>query len=588
MRSLDLFLGRGSAFSGALAFTLLVTASALADEPGRARILFDAKIFTAEPGAPYAEAVAIKGDKILAVGRLGAVEAAAGPDAERIDLHGKFLMPGILDSHAHPIDGGVTLNNAVFDQVKIDIPKLARFTEKTRVSGKSRQGDIVAIYNVDTGYWLRTNEPNAALNKGPFATQPVILYGSDGHTAWANQAATKRAGITADFIRGLSDIDRKYYGYGKDFAPNGFVVDAGVTKLVAIVPEATEAAKLAAGQAALGYMHENGITGWLDAAANQIAGDVPATVDKPGYLETYRLLAERGELKAHVAAYPVVLPDGGSQQIQVIQALQAKYKGLPNLTIPGLKVFADGVVEFPSQTAALTKAYKNSGKNGALLFTPEKFNALVTEADKLGLVVHVHAIGDLAVKAALDGFEAARKANGMDALPHAITHVQFADPEDIPRFARLKVAAALQLDWALLDPSTNEVVKPYIDADIYRTMYPARSLLDSGAVISGASDWPVSTANPFLAIYQAETRRGAQGVLNADERMPREAMLYAYTRNSAIVLGMLDSIGTIAPGKQADLVLVDRDVLTGTAEEARDAKVVWTLFGGLTVYGTGP
>jgi predicted amidohydrolase YtcJ len=169
-----------------------------------------------------------------------------------------------------------------------------------------------------------------------------------------------------------------------------------------------------------------------------------------------------------------------------------------------------------------------------------------------------------------------------------MTHAQFVDPEDIPRFAQLHVTAALQLLWALADPSTNELVKPYIDPAIYRWMYPARSLLDSGALIAGASDWPVSSANPFLAIRQAETRRGVQGVLDETQRMPREAMLYAYTRNSAQVLDMSDQIGTLAPGKLADFALIDRDVLTVSSDELGDAKVLWTVFGGKTVFGQPP
>jgi predicted amidohydrolase YtcJ len=215
-------------------------------------------------------------------------------------------------------------------------------------------------------------------------------------------------------------------------------------------------------------------------------------------------------------------------------------------------------------------------------------NALVTEAAKRGLNVHIHAIGDRAVKASLDAFEAARKAYPDANLPFTLTHAQFVDPEDIPRFAQLHVIAALQLLWAVADPSTNEQVKPYIDPSIYRWMYPARSMLDSGAVISGASDWPVSMANPFAATYQAETRSGPQGVLDASQRMPREAMLYAYTRNSAQALGQLKEIGTIAPGKYADLVLVDRDVLTVPAQELQRAAVVFTLFEGKIVYGHEP
>jgi predicted amidohydrolase YtcJ len=284
----------------------------------------------------------------------------------------------------------------------------------------------------------------------------------------------------------------------------------------------------------------------------------------------------------------VVQPDLGNQQIDVVEALRAKFKHVPNLTIPGLKVFADGVVEIPSQTAALTRPYVNNGRSVTPLFTPAKMNALVSEAYRRGLTVHIHAIGDLAVKDSLDAFEAARNANPSSTLPFVLTHAQFVDPEDIPRFAKLHVIAALQLLWAVADPSTNEQVKPFIAPEIYRWMYPARSILDSGGEIAGASDWPVSTANPFAAIFQAETRSGPQGVLDAAQRMPRAAMLYAYTRNSAEALDQLSEIGSLVPGKRADLTLIDRDVLTIPAEELKSAAVVFTIFGGKMVYGHEP
>ena len=205
-------------------------------------------------------------------------------------------------------------------------------------------------------------------------------------------------------------------------------------------------------------------------------------------------------------------------------------------------------------------------------------------ADRQGLIVHIHAIGDLAVKTALDAIAAARKTNGDSRLPHTITHIQFADPEDFPRFGELGVIASLQLLWAQGNSDAIEAVKPYIDPEIYRWQYPARSLLDAGATIAGASDWAVSTANVFEAVYYAETRKGDEGVLDASQRVPREAMLYAYTSNAARALNMLDQIGTIAAGKQADLVLVDRDVMTVPAEELKETKVLWTMFGGKIVY----
>ena len=291
------------------------------------------------------------------------------------------------------------------------------------------------------------------------------------------------------------------------------MVDVCKLKLDRSLPAPSAEDMLRAGEAAVHYMNGLGITGWLDAmVSGVVGGGIPANVDEPGYLPTYEALAKRGELTAHVAGYPVVKPDIGNQQIDVVEALRAKYKDIPNLTIPGLKVFADGVVEIPSQTAALTKPYVNTGRSGQLLFTPAKMNALVSEAARRGLNVHIHAIGDLAVKASLDAFAAARKANPNTELPFSLTHAQFVDPEDIPRFAELRVIAALQLLWAIADPSTNEQVKPYVDPSIYGWMYPARSILDTGGVIAGASDWPVSTANPFDSdLSGGDALRGPRG-----------------------------------------------------------------------------
>jgi predicted amidohydrolase YtcJ len=300
-------------------------------------------------------------------------------------------------------------------------------------------------------------------------------------------------------------------------------------------------------------------------------------------LRAYKMLAERGELTSQVVAFPQVFAKDPAGELAGVEKTREAYKNVPNLHVTGIKVFADGVVEYPSQTAHLSKPYRNTGRNGDLLFEPRKFAELCMAADKQGLIIHVHAIGDGAVKETLDGIAAARKANGNSGLPHTITHEQFVQPEDFPRFRELGVVSALQLFWADASSDTIEILKPYLDPEIYRWQYPARSILDSGGIISGASDWPVSTANVFRAIYQAETRKGSEGVLDAAQDMPREAMFYAYTRNSARAMNM-DSIGTIARGKRADLVLLDRDVLTVSPEEMRDTKVLWTMVAGKTVY----
>jgi predicted amidohydrolase YtcJ len=537
------------------------------------RILFNAKVFTAVPEQPYAEAIAIRGDKIAAVGNLADVSRAVGKGAERVDLGGRTLLPGLIDSHIHAIDGGLTLTSADAGDQLNSMDDLVSLAANAKKSGKGMRGDVLRVSGMPLTYWSRLDELNARFNHGPYTEQALLLAGSDGHTGWGNRALLRRAGVTRDFLAHLSPSQRSYYGVGPDGEPNGFAVDAGLDKIQAVVPEPSKAQLLEAGRAAVQYLHSLGITAWLDAMA------------EPPILATYQSLAQNGALTAHVAAFPVVNPrNDPGQELEIVRKLRRQFAGIPNLTLPGIKVFADGVLEFPSQTASLTMPYRNTGSPGELLFDSARFAELATAADKQGLIVHVHALGDRAVKEALNGIEAARKANGDSHLPHTLTHIQLADPEDFPRFRQLGVVAALQLFWANAGPETIELVKPYVDPELYRWQYPARSLLDAGATISGASDWFVSTPNVFAAIYQAETRKGTEGVLDPGQRMPREAMLFAYTRNSARAMNQQDSIGSLAPNMQADLVLLDRDVLTISPEELKETKVVWTMLGGVTVY----
>ena len=583
------------ALLGGLVLAAATGGAFAADVPSAVTLFCNAHVFTAEPAHPYAEALATRGDRIIAVGSCADASAAAGAGATHVDLHGKFLMPGMIDAHAHPIGarlvfgGGLGMVMANFPDQNGSIPDLVRYVGTTVDQGTSRFGDVTVINGVDLSYWLHAAEIDSLLSADRYAGIPIVLTGSDGHTAWANRAARLRAGITADYLRTLSPFQRHYYGFAADFTPNGFVADAGLTRLRKSLPAPPPALLIAAGEAAVHYLNSLGITGWLDAAvAGVVGGDIPVTIDDPGDLPVYRELARRGKLTAHVVAYPVIDPDGGSAQIDVVETLRRQYADVPDFSVAGIKVFADGVVEYPSQTAALTKPYVNSDKFSPVLFDPKRFNAMVVDADSRGLIVHIHAIGDVAVKESLDAFEAVRQTHPASVLPHTLTHAEFVDAEDVPRFARNHVIAVLQLKWATADPVDFDQIKPYIDPAIHDRIYPARSLLEAGATIAGASDWPVDSANPFDAMAQAETRTGPHGVLLASQRMPREAMLYAYTRGSAQVLNQLDHIGSLAPGKRADLVIVDRDLLTVSVDELREAKVLWTVFGGKTVFGAAP
>ncbi len=552
-------------------FFFLMGSAIWAQENSGERILFNAKVFTGDPRNPYAEAVAIGGDKILAVGNLPEVVKSVPARAERIDLEGKSLFPGFIDSHSHSIDGGLNLISADASEKVESLDQLPGFAADAEKTGKDMRGDVLEILGMPLEFWSHPDVLNADFSAGAYEKQSVLLRGMDGHTAWANRALLQRAGITADFLKKLSVEERGYYGIDKDGRPNGFLVDAGMEKIEPLLPAFSADKLLAAGRAALQYEYGLGITAWLDPLASDYV------------LRAYKMLADRGELTSEVVAFPQVFAKDPAAELAGVQKTREAYKNVPHLHVTGIKVFADGVVEFPSQTAHLSKPYKNTGRYGDLLFDPKKFAELCVAADKQGLIIHVHAIGDAAVTEALNGIAAARRANGNSVLPHTITHEQFVQPEDFPRFKELGVVSALQLFWVEASPDTIEILKPYLDPEIYEWQYPARSILDSGGIISGASDWPVSTANVFRAIYQAETRRGSEGVLDASQDMPREAMFYAYTRNSARAMNM-DSIGSIAPGKRADLVLLDRDVLTVSPEEMRDTKVLWTMVAGKVVY----
>jgi len=551
----------------AVGIAALCAQAALAQD----RVFVNGKVYTANVQQPYAEAVSIRDGRILAVGSRREVEASVGAGAQVVDLGGKTLLPGLIDSHIHAVMGGVSLLSADAESNIPDIAALEAFVAQAKSSGRGMSGDVLVVTGIPLEIWSHNVELNARFNSGPYATQPLYLGGMDGHTGWSNLALRKRAGLDKAFISKLPEEKRKYYGLAPDLTPNGFGVDEGLEIVQTQIPPADAAKNLAGARAALDYLHGLGITSWLD-----------PMVDAP-ILEAYRGLADAGGLTAHVAALPLVKPDDPNS-FKAALALRAKYAGIPNVTIPGVKVFADGVVEYPSQSAAMTAPYTNTGKHGDLLFKPENFAKLCIDADKQGLIVHTHAIGDLAVHETLDGIEAARKANGNSGVPHTITHLQFVRAEDIDRFKALGVVASYQLLWAELSVDTVDLIKPYVTAEIYPWQYPARSMLDAGTLIAGASDWNVSTPDVFKAIYQAETRRGPLGVLDANQDMPRLAMLQAYTINAARAMRQEAVVGSIEPGKAADLVLVDRDVLTVPPEQMRDTHVLWTMVGGQWVY----
>lgn len=571
--------------------TLLSVALAFASMDSMAAVdlvLLNGKLYTADPAHPSAQAMAVQDGKVLEVGTDAQIKALASSTTQVVDLGGKRVMPGMIDSHSHAIFGGLELSAAsLADEEDVPTAELEKRLRTWRDDGTARQGDVLTVVGVSSTYWSKAEELGATFNHGEWAKVPVVFIGSDHHTAWANQAMLDRAGIDAKLLAALPAAERDTLGQKQDGTPNGFAVDAGWDRISAAIPSPSADALLHAADAAVKYNNAFGITAWMDPAANAAPGEsvfsLKPTEKSIGVLPAYKALAEKGQLNAHVAALLVANPKSRPADLDTLDKVRQQFQGIPNLTLPGIKVFADGVVEYPAQSAAMLEPYSNSHKSGELLIDPAHFGELVSAADARGWLVHIHAIGDRAVRESLNGIAQARK-DRQSGVTHSITHLQLVNPTEFARFKPLNVIASMQLLWASGDEYTLDMVKPYVSPHVFPYQYPAHSLLSHGATIAGASDWSVSSPNPWLAIHQAITREGPKGVLNPKERIDRQTMFQAYTLNAARTIGLDKQIGSLTPGKQADFIVLDRDVLTVADNDLADTRVLQTWFGGREVY----
>jgi predicted amidohydrolase YtcJ len=317
----------------------------------------------------------------------------------------------------------------------------------------------------------------------------------------------------------------------------------------------------------------------------------------PTEAAVWRRLYDTGKLpmRVRMAIYVASPSDDSDEAVtRLIAASKAGDVDSNALRSGVVKVFADGVIEYPAQTAALLSPYldadgKPTKTSGELYFDPQRFARLVQKLDAAGLTVHIHAIGDRAVRASLDAFASARAANGDKDNRHQIAHLQLVDPADFPRFKELGVIADFQLEWAKLEPATEGPLKPYLGPERYRYLYPAGSLHQAGATIIGGSDWDISSYNPFRAFQTAVTRAGkGQRPLNIEERIPLETAIDAYTINAAYAMKQDATTGSLEVGKRADLVVLDRDILTVDPETIQDTQVLATYLDGRLVHSAQP
>jgi predicted amidohydrolase YtcJ len=528
-----------------------------------ADILFiNGRVHTMENGEPPAQALAVRGERISFVGKNEDALRLRGPVTRVIDLDGQMLLPGFHDSHVHPVTGGIEMGECDLNGATTVADLKQRVLEYARAHPDKP-------WIVGGGWDLTLFEngnPTRQLLDEWVKDRPVALSAADGHSSWVNSRALELSGFnrqTPDPKGGR--IERDARGY-----PSGTLRESA--KGLIAVPGNTAEEYLAGLLRAQTMAHCFGITSWIDASVD----------DK--ILAAYRELERRGELTARVAmAYEADL-EGGPEQVADVLKVQRATTG-SRLRLTAVKIFADGVIE--ARTAAMLHPYVGGSDRGILHARPETLRTLVTAFENARIDVHVHAIGDRAIRETLNAFEWAHRQTGVRDARHTIAHLQLIDPTDIPRFKSLGVTANFQPLWAYADRYITDLTLPLLSEDRRRWIYPMQSLVASGARFAAGSDWSVSSLNPLEGIQVAVTRQGLQGkepVFLPEQRVRLESVLAAYTREGAFLSRQENLTGTLRAGKAADLIVLDRDLFSVPPAEFHKVKVVMTLVAGRVVY----
>ncbi len=541
-------------------------------------ILHGGRIRTMSPDRAVAPAVAITGDRVTALGTDRDVLALRGPGTRVVNLRGRTALPGFTDAHTHPVSGGLR-------HVECDLDRFDTAEDHLAAVAAYAAANPDLEWIVGDGWSMETfpgGIPRREALDTVVPNRPVFLTNRDGHGAWVNSRALELAGITAatpDPTLGRIERD-------PDGTPVGMLQEAAMDLVRRLIPPHAEGVLERALLDAQGELHALGITGWQDA-------NVP-----PVLRPAYRAIAERGQLTARVVlALGAESSDVFEDPEELVQAREAidqvarsAVPGPPRLVAAAVKFFVDGVLE--SRTGAMLEPYLDTnghptGGTGTLNFAPPELKRLAVELDARGFQLHYHAIGDRAVREALDAIETARRVNGARDARHHIAHIQMIHPDDVPRFAELDAVANAQPLWAVHEAQMDELTIPFLGPERAGWQYPFGSLLRAGARLAFGSDWTVSTANPFPQIEVAVRRvwpgnRDAEPFLPAERLTPDQALLAA-TVGSAFV-NRQDEAGWLGVGRLADVAILDRELGAPDAGPIADTTVVATMVGGEFVF----
>jgi predicted amidohydrolase YtcJ len=536
-------------------------------------LITGARVRPVDGSAPGVRSLAVRRGRIAALGE--EAEELRARTTEVLHLPGRLVVPGFQDAHVHPPDSGL-------ERLRCDLTEAEdREACRRAVSGYARAHPEAEW--ILGGGWPLTAFPGGTPSRAELddlvPDRPAFLHNRDGHGAWVNGRALELAGITA----GTPDPpDGRIERDPATGEPAGTLHEGAMGLVERIVPSPLPDEWRRAILEAQAYLHSLGITAWQDA---RVTAET---------LEAYRWLAERGELTARVVAALWWDRGRGPEQVDDLEALRARGR-VGRLRADTVKVMLDGVAE--NFTASMLEPYLGSdgrptANRGISFIEPGALPDHVARLDGQGFQVHFHAIGDGAVRQALDAVEHARRANGPRDARHHVAHLQVVHPADVPRFAALDVVATAQPLWACHEPQMDELTIPFLGPVRTGWQYPLASLARAGTRLAFGSDWSVTTADPLLQMEVAVTRvdpeRREGPPFLPDERLDAETALAAFTLGSAFVNRLDGATGSIRVGTLADLAVLDHDPFGPGNGPIGDARVLLTLVEGRVVHQATP
>ncbi|CAN5636406.1 amidohydrolase [soil metagenome] len=554
-------------------------------------LLTSEAIFTGLVDAPQPGAILVRDGVIVAVGTQDEVAPLAAPNHERVDAGDGLISASFQDAHVHPVLAGLQLISCNLGQADTAEGYLA-------IVAAHAEAHPDEPWIVGGGWAMPAfpgGTPTRQLLDAIVPDRPVYLINRDAHGAWVNTAALELAGIdaaTPDPVDGV--IEREPDGF-----PAG-TLQEGATQLVSVHLPPTEPATV---YRALLVAQERllalGITAWQDAIIGSYLG-------QPDNTDAYLTAVAEQTLRARVIGALWWQRDAGAEQIPDLVRRREQLTG-GRFRATSVKMMLDGVAE--NFTASMVQPYldrcgHSSGRSGVDFVDPRELPGYVTQLDRLGFQVHFHALGDGAVRSALDALHSAAASNNAAAennagengpaeksRRHHLAHLQVVHPDDIARFAEVDATANLQALWAAHDQQVDELVIPFLGPERDAMQYPFRSLRDAGTRLAAGSDWPVSDPNPIAAIHVAVNRThlgGDEPAFHPEQSLTLAEAWLAYTAGSAYVNGIDDVTGTIEVGKRADLIVLDSNPFAAETDRIGDARVLRTYLDGEAVFQAVP